>query len=679
MRLFFLFEFKQYSALPGLLTFYGGMLVALLGLTFSGDYVDSWSAPDDDAFGLTLFAGVPLMFLLGLVCYGWEELQGNREFILHRSRSRFWVLGVRTLGTVFVAGPLLTIAFAPPLLARFLGLDGGGVQLDVWSHYLGLSAVLLTGLSGGAFVACVRGTSTARTVIGVVVAGGVIAQAAWLAGAPSGELVRSMESYVLIQLALSLAFVPGVLGGFLTVNDPDRPTPVLQKLCIAIPTTAMAAVGIAPLPRARQDDLHRAYVAELPSILAAEGGPAEGSLEVGRGLLSSGRKAGASPRREVFCPGGSWVAQRSGRGQRDFGIGQTWRPLTRSTTRGAAYLVLPEGRVRTIVGEGRGSRRQTVVRRLGKGDAERRFSDRTHCVGDRRRLGGEGRGLVLGDPEDGTLWGLVGADADAELFELPLPAGDRYCAWVERRPEAPVGGDSLEPDPNADAGSASREPARKARDFGVEDCLVLGERGAYRWGAQGWFAVDEQLERGFEGTVDAHLSDPLEQHVEVRSATGELLLEHRYVPESAPERRRAAALYGLSLLRAPLVHVVSFLRAAPANARWAYFRRMLLDEPLLRGGRRPWLLAIVLINAVLLAVVGALRMRRWGASRGRIALWCVVLLGAGLPGLLVFLLLESPRAYAAPPRGAEDVAPAARLLIESPRYAGALRAAGLQT
>jgi hypothetical protein len=134
----------------------------------------------------------------------------------------------------------------------------------------------------------------------------------------------------------------------------------------------------------------------------------------------------------------------------------------------------------------------------------------------------------------------------------------------------------------------------------------------------------------------------------------QVAIDHVFRPRAAGELFWAGILATWSSLRPPVLQVAAFL--GPEADRPA---SSILD-PILRGGRHPFLLFTCFAIAALCAWASQRRLRRLAAPIGTRRLWLVLTAGFGPLGLVASVLVERPRAYADTATG-----PAPRARIES--------------
>jgi len=145
--------------------------------------------------------------------------------------------------------------------------------------------------------------------------------------------------------------------------------------------------------------------------------------------------------------------------------------------------------------------------------------------------------------------------------------------------------------------------------------------------------LESELMQASAYRVDVIRADALEPRVAIRSrADDRVLFEHQYEAERDFD---FVVAHLASLARAPLFSVAAFLSDAPEQGRgspaWA--------DPLLRGGRRAWLLALNLAVAAGLALMTWRSLPHPRARAARIA-WTVATLLLGFPAFMARLVVE---------------------------------------
>jgi hypothetical protein len=294
---------------------------------------------------------------------------------------------------------------------------------------------------------------------------------------------------------------------------------------------------------------------------------------------------------------------------------------------GHAYFDRNEGLVQVtwLAGQLHAESKRQV---LGRGEPGARFARDTEVAA---RAWSTKGAVVLVDPSDGTAWEYRHDPYEASLARLELPDDDRVR--VHRV--------------NAD-GTILFEGARgfyryQSDERGGAAMRIEGDEQAEYVAKRGKaVAQREALER-----LLAEVSDPIEYDVtvEAQSQPGGVF-RHSYAPRSPGERRAARAALAAALLRPPVALVAHHLRPLPepAHRRLTVERAILLD-PLVAGGKRPWLVLAAFLISSGLALVVVLRLRRMQAELRRVIGWALVVLTFGPIGLSVHFALESSRAW----------------------------------
>jgi hypothetical protein len=241
------------------------------------------------------------------------------------------------------------------------------------------------------------------------------------------------------------------------------------------------------------------------------------------------------------------------------------------------------------------------------------------------------------------------------------------------------------PDDDTLVGFERIEPVFRARvglyeRFGTSDDFALvGRQDRYLWTADGFVAESDAarfrgalagvLESGVPSAQAWRLEpsgiDGVSFHLAVIDVkTGEVVLEHDYVPRSGRQRGMAAGAVALSLARPAIGSLWSFV-GHPYDEREVIRRAGMLRDPYVANGVRPWLaLAIVALGIVL-----AVSTWRWigHAAEDRAArwFWTIAVALLGLPAWVLCRVLETSRRVVAlrMPKSGERSEP----MLQTPR------------
>lgn len=175
--------------------------------------------------------------------------------------------------------------------------------------------------------------------------------------------------------------------------------------------------------------------------------------------------------------------------------------------------------------------------------------------------------------------------------------------------------------------------------------IFLGERGAYIFQGDSFRRVAEYEpfapEPDDPERIEARVSryDALAYDVELRDMeSGMTLASGRVAPRTGLERLGALAAIAGTLARAPVASLASSALIPPDDDASGTPSQSLWIDPLVLGGRRPWLVALHF--GVAAAIAWATRRRLGGRAWG----WPLAVLALGVPAWLVCLLLEPRRA-----------------------------------
>ena len=135
--------------------------------------------------------------------------------------------------------------------------------------------------------------------------------------------------------------------------------------------------------------------------------------------------------------------------------------------------------------------------------------------------------------------------------------------------------------------------------------------------------------------------DPFAHLLEVRNRKGEKVFEHRFGLFRSEEKAWGAWIIAMSLLRAPLFQLGSFLGTS-GDPRLSFYGATFVD-PLLADFSRPWLLAMNLALGALLAWLAIRRLARFNAEPWRRRFWAGTVLLGGPILYGIYRMLETGR------------------------------------
>lgn len=604
------------------------------------------TALDDDS-GVLLVAVCWALYGAALAFVGFvmEERRGTRAYWIHRGgdeRQAFLAKVAADLCAMFVA--LVLLIGVDALLWSYSAAGGS----EVYGRYFEVLIVGITGVVGhaaGSLAAQLRRPIWVRVLVCL---GSLLGASAWfMVWRVSVGLVQWTAPLALISFALSVSALLYALAlrTFREGADPDRPfSPRTRSLC------AWTMIGLAlPLlmPSALQSISIIQVLEDQPMIAFDESKPERVRLQQMDEMPPA--MEGVGP---IFTP--TWRGNPGEKpGEHDFNLdwaghpfelGARWRKIefdlprledqrgvqlelsswlsmrdgvvvVRGVRRRMSMWLQPEGELHSTASSRQGSFAMVLERPDGK-----RFSKRTAKLPEEH----QSRRGVLYDDGDHTLWRVVMDAGTPKLAAVHLPDGDRAT------------------------GLDARIPLQSALAHGavaqshLNELLVVGERGAYRWNGERFetyapspdFVLRSQAEslRRVNSEIVDH--DALTPRVRVIDPqTRQVLFEHAYQNEHP---RWTAIAYACSLLRAPLATTSAFASDAASRNPIPVF---LFSDPLLHGHRRPWLFTANLLLCALV-VTALIRRRALGLRWSWIALGLVV-------GPLVFCvvpLIESRRA-----------------------------------
>lgn len=277
-----------------------------------------------------------------------------------------------------------------------------------------------------------------------------------------------------------------------------------------------------------------------------------------------------------------------------------------------------------------------------RGDG-RRFSEATECAY------ASGNDAVLVDHGDNTLWHVHIERGLPVIDSLALPDGDQLLPLAEyasrpRRTGFPVRGRAT------DYSWVGRELVSVDR-VRQEEAALRAQPGA--------------ITTSSEATVDANVTnvDPLAVGVSIVDIeTRKELFDATFEPKSLQQRVYTLALQLATLLKPPAIVASSTFLLDPDEQSprsvglWG-------TEPLVAGGKRPWLVAVVLAWGAFLTIVVVREKRRYGYPAAVVVLSGVLTAIFGVWAVFWLSLLD-PRRCAAR-KIAEQPDPQPALVIQS--------------
>jgi hypothetical protein len=631
-----------------------------------------WSFTDEDPLHFLFWIAMGTGALLGFVVFLSSRMEGWREYMIHRGVSRQslfrHLFGVAAVGTAATLFGSLALSF---LLARAFSENGQLMSPDAMLRAAALFTSGFSGLALTAYVFTLSGSRVGAIVRGNVAVCVVIGGSYLLLTPPYDAFAAPIGRFLAFHVMAFAFFGTAACAAYLRDLDLDLPTP-LPRLRVDATVTAITLAAVGCLLIA----LVQSQIAKsvLGDTLLAQDEPG-GAYVVARRMddgswlrldaehrpLDGGRSRAApartSPRlfETPFQPTPlvkRWFPRRT---VVDHGL--VFGDLADTIYFAAyerAYLRRPAGYVEVLRyalpdSYGEAQEREGTRTVLVKSDGGR-FSMRTEVIGIKGPLGvtpprGESGQVLLGDPHDGTLWRLELSTVPM-LLEIRLPEGDRYRDWETR-----------------DDFVRARDDRHTGRP---EEVVIVGEFGRYVLStdyvpspagavASSRKPIASPLARPeFDMRIDD--GDALHFRATIRDAEGIPLFEHDYAPYTAREKAAAASIAALAVLRPPALLLGGFV-AAPPPSRPLYADPVF--DPLVRARNGTLTLIAALVVAALVMRRAASVLRRRGAERGRIVLWCALLAICGPLGYLAFVLLEPARAWRMAPEAREPLRSAA--------------------
>ncbi len=627
-------------------------LAILTALVFEQGFHDTFVTPDPRYFNSLAFA-IPIWAVLyGLAAGVQDELRGKQDYLYHRGWSAariFW----GQIG-VYATSLLLCMLF-PFLLMAVIG--DSPFPADYWGEGLvrlaGMS-LLLPCFAAGFFVTQLPLPAVVRGIL-------LIPMVYWVIGPEidktlGHQIVSDPAGLFLGHLGVTLLLFGGAWLGFSGGRDRDLPIArcasgplILVLIAVGWSVHSWANIGTEEI----LSEANRVHLSVA----------ADGSVHPTQRVYD--RKAQVI-RRYRLDPKTHAVLQEDPDLQPIDRYSDPNR-LNALATRQRVYSGAlevehaqyvesfahdPQGSVTHLVQHARGEGTKLVLTR-----PDGPFSPQASIVNKDRRSWDAT--VFVGDPADGTLWFVDFADRDPAYQQFALPEGESFQSWSHLR-------SSLEKEAVALAGLAPEDadPETEGQRRSVAFLLTdAGLRGLDLRTRQLWnvheSVVQPWREAGYR--TDAHLlvhrvdDNLLTPTDEVRDQQGEVVFRYTYAPRAKAEVGSAAVVWGLSVLRSPLLHPKAF-----GNTRTMYAGsaqdsegiqplRALSVRPLTTGvlrwegwSRSAWpawgLLGLGIVGA-------ALVLRRRGVPVTRLACWGAAVLLFGWPAVLLALLVETRRAY----------------------------------
>ncbi len=647
-------ELRAQSLVAGIL---GG-----IGLCVVGRYVLDYGPPERGLAG-----GAPLWALIALTTgaamgyWQWlqERMRGTDVYLCHRASGPGGAHRAKVVVGLLGLGVILALGLG--LHAAWFAAFSEAAPLARWERvfdHLALATLLVSGHGLGLLASVLPRKESTRFAVLLLGAGTLYLVAATTSLRWDREPEAPLLRFALTQLALGALFALFAGRIVRAAGEPERPLRGGAALALAPLAVLLLAAPFAILPTRLQRGLHerllehKEHLVRLPDGRIAAAAP---TGDPGSSFALLGTDAAAEPEVlegygdspfdpdarvwSVYDPDQTplaWATPTPPPIERRF----TGRPFEldgpfvwmRDVGQGdrAAWYEPARGRVLAIESGHDGPK---ALARLGKGPSGARFSPDTVVVFAHAREGP--REAVLVDRADGSAWRLADGDTGPTLVPAPLPEGDELVD-VER------------------VYGLWRVRAGLLEPYGVSDVLLARGRNArWAWSGSAWKRYEPEPGDVLASEADAAVvvrvqregDDVLWPSIAVTDArTGEVRLVHTWSARGARDRWLAGAIQAVAVLRPPLASAAAFL--APAS-RWegpsGPLDRWYLD-PALLGGRRPWLVALGLLLAALLAASAARYVGRAPADQARRRLWVALVLAIGWPALFALALIEPRRA-----------------------------------
>jgi len=560
----------------------------------------------------------------------WDDLLGTREFLQHRpvSAAKLARAPIAAVGLVLLAWLVLT-----PLLAWVFASFWSGVFLP--THWAGVPEILAA--VGIAVPAAAVGLAAAalpspwwlRILFGAGCAMGVGFAICY---ATYGDDGWSPPRYAAACLIAAIGMFALAAHSGTVRRDPDRAWPSRTRwLCGGTFVACVGLLGSAGAFEAQRGALRMLFHA-YPRVAQHDGqfvlyrltDDSAGGELVDRDHAPIGRVNASELSEQLVTFPGSY---------NPFRIGPpVWHPRGQSIydwSNNRELELLLDHTGRAWVWRRREARLDRVASVGGQWSPAR-------CQLQRCVDAGTGESVVLlGDRDSGRIWRF---DHEAlRLVEMALPDGDKFVNVRSVRRTAAA-------DPAPILHELLEGSEREELDY------VDGERGAYALRDKQWVAFEAPTrspQRWSPRDILPRIGrDPIHFAVEVEASGERPAFRHEFTPRTASEHLHAAHACCWSLLRAPALQVVGFLRGhAPAGERQ---RTTIVDDPLLRGRSRPWLLALCVAIAALSVWTVRRRMRAFGADAATQRFWMLAAAATGVAGVLACGLCTRRRMFARP-------------------------------
>ncbi len=593
-----------------------------------------------------------------------DELTRTDEYLRHRPVSRAKIFCVK----VGACLALVAIWLAAPLIFQMLfpGLWDQNASIARWGRfwtYLGAGTLAFSGFGAAFCAGSLRVGWIWRIVIGGALEFGLFVGITNLAVSFGDQWASALWLHVILHLGLTALFLVIAYGNYIQGRDPDRSltgkTHWLTAIAVGLGLMLTSGHSIS----LTQDELRTSIFGDYPWIVEMPDGEfrlvktsknGQGYLECDADHQPTGpfQYPETSGTRNRHCA--QWWPFRAGWDEirqrfrpvwhrKLFNFGDSWDRVAFFGGHVTCYLNRSTGTVHLFRTSAPGNEGGPSVVTVPKENSKEPFSRDVEDF----RIRGNHHVAMIGDRSDGTIWRYHIREGKDRFERLPLPDNDRFREVVV-------------------LSSTEAQIVKDGQTYeAVNRTYVKGERGVYSWNGTAFENAPEELKIEPAGVEKPAFvvaqTDPIAPAVEYRDSDGKALFAHEYRLHDTHQKCKGFCVYALSVLRAPLFQVASFIQN-PSIPRMTFCHADLVD-PLISGQKRMWLPAANLLFALVLAVFTARRLARLGASRGRCLFWAAFVLVGGVMVAVLCFVLETRRAYRVSPVVEAETAPA--MLIHS--------------
>jgi len=580
---------------------------------------------------------------VGMVAGVWDHLLGTREFLRQRplSAAQLATAPIRAVVTVLLAWTLLT-----PILAWICASFWSGVFVPAqWTgswELLGAVAIAWPAAAVSLAASVLPAPWWLRIVFGA--AGALVVGMAIAVGC-QGERFADPLTYVVLCVVATLGLF--WLARFFGQQDADRDAPWPRRTtwigggAVALALAGLFAAGVPDAQRIALSELHGAYpelaVLDGRVVLWRRGEQWRDRFICDAEHVATDRRLplenDARLRFRAPRPGTLFEIE-APRWHQNGQLGYTSGP-------GVDILVDHRGYAWGWISKGR--RLFSIPGRQGDGPAFAPGSE-VEEIRDLDAGGRRPRTVFVVDAADRSLWRFDGQSGSFTSFALPNGDVYRHRRWYHL----------------SDGGDLSDSPLIAAVLQGERTDVeyVSGENGAYALRDDEWVEIQipdyQPPGGGRQGMAEPRRvgDDPVYFTVELAGTDQRQPFRHEFAPRTSEEQAHYVHACAWSLLRPSVLQLVAFIRDRSGEREPS-----ILDDQLLLGRSRPWLLALCVLVAVGCAWRVRRRLRRLGADPESVRFWTVVAVLLGPTGWLASLLCVRARSLrrpqlspAAPPR-----------------------------